>query len=82
MAVNLLILKIYGIDEGYLRDFIKNVKKVSLSEVNAAIRKHLSPSKIKILIYADKKNVEDQLGALSSKYGKLFVEDVKSQKPL
>ena len=63
-AFNLLILKYYGIPETYLSHFIENVNKVTLDQVNTAIRKYYKAGNYKVIVYADEKLVGDQVKAL------------------
>lgn len=50
---NLMILRFYEIPDTYLTNYIENVEKVSLTEVNEAIRAVLKPATQKILVYGD-----------------------------
>lgn len=61
LALNMLMLDYYGVPMSYLTDFQKNVRKVSLNDVNQAIRSHLDAAKLKILIYGDEKVIGSQL---------------------
>lgn len=61
LALNMLMLDYYGVPLSYLTDFQKNVRKVSIAEVNDAIRSHLDAGKLKILIYGDEKVIGAQL---------------------
>ena len=72
-ARNLLLLRFYKIGDDYLRDYYKNINKISLDDVNTAINKYLSPDNLKILVYAPKKKTIDQLRPI----GLLEVEDYK-----
>ncbi len=62
LANNLMVLRLYGIDDNYLEDFVDNVQKISTSDVNQAIRNYLKPDSLKILVYANSQSVKDQLG--------------------
>lgn len=73
LAMNLMILRRYGISDDYLRNFIPNVQKVSVKEVNAAVRKHLSPDKARIVVYGEQSQVLSSLKTL----GEWSVEEVK-----
>jgi len=63
LAYNVLILNYYGVPLSYLQDFNKNVEALTLEQVNAAIKKHLDPQNLRILVYADAKKVASQLEA-------------------
>lgn len=64
-AFNLLVLDFYGIPKTYLTDFNKNIERISLSQLNAVIRRHLEPNKLKVLVYGDQKFIADQLKSYS-----------------
>ncbi|MCB0391684.1 MAG: insulinase family protein [Bdellovibrionales bacterium] len=70
---NLLLLRFYNINDTYLSDYYKNINKITLSEVNRAIKKYLNPSNLKILVYAPENQTIDQLRPI----GLLEVEDYK-----
>ncbi len=70
---NLLLLRLYGIGDDYLRDYYKNIDAINLKDVNSAIEKYLDPDNLKILVYAPKKSTEEQLRPI----GKVEVEDFK-----
>lgn len=59
-AENLLILRHYNVPDSYLTTFLKRVDKISVSDVNRAIKKHFDPDNLKILVYSQKK-VNSQL---------------------
>lgn len=61
LAYNLLFLRFYKIPDSYLSDYISDIKKISVSDVNRAIKKHLDPKNIKILVYSPKKKTLDQI---------------------
>ena len=55
LAFNLLILRLYGVSDNYLRTYQSKISKITTRQVNAAIKKHLDPYNLKILIYANSK---------------------------
>ncbi|MCB0393871.1 MAG: insulinase family protein, partial [Bdellovibrionales bacterium] len=61
LAFNLLILRRYGISYDYLKDYGKNVSKMTLSEVNESIRKHFHPDNLKVTIYGPASKVVSQV---------------------
>lgn len=73
LAMNLMILRRYGVPDDYLKNFISNVKAVSIKDVNEAVRKHLSPDKVRIVVYGEQNQV---LGSLKT-LGDWAVEEVK-----
>ena len=54
LAFNLLILNFYGISDDYLRNYRSNISRITVRQVNRAIKKHIDPYKLKILVYAHK----------------------------
>lgn len=52
-AFNILALDFYGIPLSYLTDYNKNVEKVTLKDVNEVIKKHITDTKFKVLIYGE-----------------------------
>lgn len=73
LAVNLMILRRYGIGDDYLTRFILNVNALTVDQVNKAIRKHLQPDRFKIVVYANKKAVLKDLKT----FGSWKVEELK-----
>jgi zinc protease len=66
LALNLMILRVYGVPDTYLTDFLQNVNSITLSEVNAAIQRHLKPETFKVLVFADEKSVRKELSEVGS----------------
>ncbi len=58
---NLLLLDFYEIPTSYLTDFIANVEKISVDEVNLAIRKYLAVDQLKVVLFGDEKQILNQL---------------------
>ncbi len=54
LAQNLLVLRLYGIDDTYLTNYNANMDKITLEEVNRAIKQYISPDNMKILVYSTK----------------------------
>lgn len=65
-AYNLMILRIFGVSDDYLLNYQKNVAKVTLSEVNATIKKNFNPENLKVVIVAPKDKVLSQLKGLGT----------------
>ncbi len=65
LAYNLMVLRYYGIPDSYLNDFIKNVKAITLKEVNEAIKRHYNPKDLKVVVFADQATVLDQLKTIN-----------------
>lgn len=58
-------LKINGIPNSYLTDYTRILSGLTLEQVNAAVRKHLSTKNLKILIYSDKEAMGAQVQELN-----------------
>lgn len=53
LAFNILALDYYGVPFSYLTDFNRNVRAVTLADVNNAIKKYFDKDSLKVLVYAD-----------------------------
>ncbi len=62
LAFNMLLLRNYGISDRYLTHYVRDLGEISTSEVNAAIRKALSPQSLSIVIHAPSASVESLRG--------------------
>jgi zinc protease len=63
----------YGTQQGFLDAYLQNVNRVTVDQVNAAIRRHLSTDNIKYLIVTSTPHVQATADALVSRepvYGK------------
>jgi zinc protease len=74
LASNLMLLRLYGVSDDYLHSFHKLIANTTVDQVNEAIRKHFSPDKMVLVVYADQKAVEPQL----KKIGSLKIEKAAS----
>ncbi|MEZ0391843.1 MAG: M16 family metallopeptidase [Pseudobdellovibrionaceae bacterium] len=61
LAFNLLILRAYGVSDSYLTDFFQNVNSITVADINEAIKKHVHPEWMKVVLFADEKAVQKQL---------------------
>lgn len=61
VAGQLISIDAYGLPLTYLTEFEKNVSRVTLTQVNTAIKTHFAPKGLKVLIYADQAVVGSQL---------------------
>jgi zinc protease len=74
LAFNLLILRLYGISDSYLGDYLSNVDRLSKSDVNAVIKKYIHPNKMKIVVYTSAPEVMEQIKAIAPQTGNLEVK--------
>lgn len=64
LAFNLQLLRLYGIPDAYLSNYLLDLERVSVADVNRVIRQYFDPQKIKVLVYSDAKAVLPQLQPL------------------
>jgi zinc protease len=76
LAVNLLLLREFGIPDTYLTNFFSNVNEITLADVNTVIKKYFSAEKLKIVVFADEDQVLPQLKKISA----VTVEKVTAEK--
>ncbi|MGI8812027.1 MAG: M16 family metallopeptidase [Pyrinomonadaceae bacterium] len=57
-------LVVYGLPDSYFNDYIANVNRVTVEDVNRVANKYLDPSKMSIVIVGDRKTVEPSLKEL------------------
>lgn len=61
ISAQLSNLVVYGLQDSYFSDYIANINKVTLDDVNRVANKYLDPSKMAIVIVGDRKVVEPGL---------------------
>jgi zinc protease len=54
----------YGLPDMYFNDYISNINKVTIDDVNRVANKYLDPSKMAIVIVGDRKVIEPKLAEL------------------
>ncbi len=64
LAMNLLVLRAYGIGDQYLTDYFNRLDSITVAQVNQVIRRQFHPSKIKTLVFATQDKVYNQLISL------------------
>lgn len=60
-AYNLLMLRLYGIPDTYLTNYLRDIDRVSAGDVNRMIQKYVDPANMKVLVYSSAKAVLPQL---------------------
>lgn len=73
LAATIMVLRRYGIEDDYLRNYNQIVSRVTVKDVNDAIRKHINPEKLKIVVYADRSQVMAGL----KNVGSWTIEEIK-----
>ena len=58
LAFNLVLLRLYGIPDRYLTHYIQNLNDLSVSDVNAAIRRNMKADDLVIVVHAPKASAE------------------------
>lgn len=61
LAQNLLILRYHKIPDSYLRNYFRDIERISTVQVNRAIRQHFDPENMKILVYSQRAAALEQL---------------------
>ncbi|PIS12060.1 MAG: insulinase family protein [Bdellovibrio sp. CG10_big_fil_rev_8_21_14_0_10_47_8] len=61
LALNMMLLRVYGVSDSYLRDYIKNVNAITLKDLNETIARYIKPDQLKVLVYANEKELGSQL---------------------
>lgn len=61
LAQTLLTLRFYGVEDSYLTNYLDDIGRIRTKDVNEAIKKHIHPGSLKILVYSPKEKVLDQL---------------------
>jgi zinc protease len=64
IASQLLEQEFYGLPEGYLENYIKNIKSVTLQEVNSAAARFLDPNNILIVLVSKAEEVLEKVKTL------------------
>jgi zinc protease len=73
MARMLVALRFFGVSDDYMTNYVAHLNKISTADVNRVIKKYYSPENMKILIYAPKDKVIEQLRPI----GAVEVKDYK-----
>ncbi len=63
-AQNLLLLRLYGIPDTYLSNYLRDLDRVSLSDINRVIQRYYDPKNLKVLVYGNSNAVLPQLQPL------------------
>ncbi len=58
LGFNLVLLRLYGIPDRYLTHYLYNLDELSVSDVNAAIRRNMKASDLAIVVHAPKESAE------------------------
>jgi zinc protease len=66
LALNLLILRNYGIADSYLTNYLGEIDRLSVADVNRAIRAHISEENVKVVVHASASAALAQLQPLAS----------------
>lgn len=61
LGETMLILRYYQIPDSYLTNYLRDIEKIKTAEVNEAIKKHLQPANLKVLVFSPKDKVLSQL---------------------
>lgn len=61
LAENVIVLSIFGVGRDYLDNYMKEVDKMTLSEINSIIKKYYHPDKMAITIVSTESKVKKQI---------------------
>lgn len=64
LAFNLMVLRVYGISDSYLRNYLSNLADISAAQVNKAIASHIDPANLKIVAFTSAPDVLPQVKAI------------------
>lgn len=76
LGFNLVLLRLYGIPDRYLTHYIYDLDSVTVSQVNAAIRREMKPDDLAIVIHAPKEATES-LKTFGSQYEVISVNSLQ-----
>lgn len=76
LAFNLVLLRLYGVPDRYLTHYIRELDSVSVSDVNSAIRRHMSVENLAVVVHAPKASTEN-LKTLGSQYEVISVDSLQ-----
>lgn len=74
LAKMLVSLRFYGVSDNYLKDYIKNLQKITADDVNKVIRKYYHPDQMRVLIYGPENKTLDQLRPIGAVEVKKYQE--------
>ena len=64
-ALNLLLLRRYGVPDSYLTNYISEIDKITAKQLNSVIKQHFEDKNLKVLVYTNASEVLPQLKAIS-----------------
>jgi zinc protease len=64
LGFNLALLRLYNISDDYLKNFVTNVSVITPEEVNTAIKAHLDPDDLKIVVFSKAQDSAEQVRPL------------------
>lgn len=69
LVFNLMLLRFYGVPDSYLTNYLTDVDRLTLSDVNRAIKKYFDDRNIKVVVYSNAADVKSQLETLVKEKG-------------
>jgi zinc protease len=61
IAAQLAFLDLYGLSEGYLRNYVQNVYALTPADIQRLARTYIDPAKLAIVVVGDREKVAEQL---------------------
>ncbi len=74
LAFNLVVLRLSGVSDDYLKNFFKNVNSITLEQVNQIIPKYFKTSDLQTVVFGDQEQIGEQLKALAAEAGSVELE--------
>lgn len=66
LAFNLLLLRFYGIPDTYLTNYLRDIDRLSASDINKAITKYVDDKNVKVIVYTSAAEAQAQLQGLGT----------------
>lgn len=66
LAFNLMALRLYGIPDSYLTNYLSDIDSLSTSDINRAIRSHIDEKNIKVVVFSNAAEARPQLEKLGT----------------
>jgi len=69
LALNLMLLRFYGVPDSYLTTYLSEIDRVSVSEINSVIKKYIDDRNMKVVVYSNAAEVVPQLEPIAKSHG-------------
>lgn len=69
LALNLMLLRFYGIPDSYLTTYLTEVDRLTAGDVNRVIKKYFDDKNLKVVVYTNATETQDQLQPIAQSFG-------------